>query len=74
MLVCKHVGIEYDIDHWAFITWLETAKSLRVDIGDVEKIKDSIMIVSRQRETLALLDRVMTMQSLPKRSRKARKK
>jgi hypothetical protein len=67
MLACQKFGIEYDLDHWAFTMWLETSKSFRVDIGDIETVKDSILIVSRGFETKLLFDRVLRMRG--KRSR-----
>ena len=56
-------GVEYDLDHWAFIMWMETSKAYRVDIGELESVKDSILIVSRQLETKWLRDRVLRMRA-----------
>jgi hypothetical protein len=63
MLACHEFGIKYDIEHWAFVMWLETAKSLQVDIGDIEEVRSSIITVSKQRETKALLVQVMALRA-----------
>lgn len=63
MLACKHFKIPYDIDHWAFTCWMETSKSYRVDIGSIDKIVDSVRIVSKQVEVGMLLRRVLSLRA-----------
>lgn len=63
MLACKKFGIEYDIEHWVFTMWLETVKSMNLDMGGIEELRSAVITVSKQRETKALLDKVLAMKS-----------
>lgn len=29
-IVCNHIGIEYDDDHWTHVAWMETLHSMRI--------------------------------------------
>lgn len=61
MIICKKFDIEYDLKHWSFITWMETSKTLNVDIGDLDEIAKAVTTVSKQRTVKALAAEVLAM-------------
>lgn len=69
MLACQHFGIEYDIDHWVGIMWLETAKSMHINIGAEDDAREAIIIASKQIMARRMLHQILSLKP-PRRKRK----
>jgi hypothetical protein len=60
MLACQQYGIPYEPEKWAMWCAMETVKTYRIDVGSIADLVDAIRTVAKQSETLALLDRVLS--------------
>ena len=69
-IICERFKIEYDIEHWALIMWMETSKTLNVDIGSLDRTVDAINIVAKQYETKRLVDQVLRLR-MPRKAKAA---
>ena len=58
-LTCEHFKIPYDIEHWAFIMWMETAKSIHVNIGELDDVREAIITTSKLLPARMMFERVL---------------
>lgn len=71
MLACERFGVAYDVKNWALWCAMETAKTYRVDLGSLDVIADAIVISSKQRRTIELLDLVLATKAKRRVSKKS---
>jgi len=65
MLTSQHFNEKYDIQHWATICWMETAKAFQTNIGEIDDVIAAIKTNAEDRRTIALFKRVLAIK--PKR-------
>ena len=66
--VCERFGIDYEVERWADITWLETVKNMRIQLPAVSWIVEQITARKARKRTLEFVDAVL---ALPDAKKKA---
>ncbi len=59
--ICERYGIEYEVEHWADITWWESIKNMNIKLPDVEQIIEAIKVAKGMRFTERYVDDVVAL-------------
>lgn len=47
-IVCERAGVEYDLDKWSHIMWMETMKNMNILLPQGDEIADAIKIAKQR--------------------------
>lgn len=64
MLTCEHFGVPYDQRHWALMAWMETLRTLHIDMGTIENIVIHVEHISTGLSAKMLFKRVINIKEL----------